>query len=869
MNDYATLQRLFANLETHHGVRVKADEPLGEGTYSLVYAGVLLRNNERATAVKILKTPVDPNSPAYCQERQVVAKWLGPLGHLPNVLTLLDGPLLETDGRGDSRFVTCWERAEQFLADLQRTTYRHGMPRETLFPVLRDVAFCLDDFAGLGLQHRDIKPENTALRQGRAKVGDPATLREVGASLTNTGSEHGTYEYMPPEAFYGEESGLGAVSNTFDRYSFGVMYANVRLGRTVFSDGAPRQNPLQYALAVRRRKLEQRMQLDGLDADERDFVLRLTRPDPDERPDGAVKLADLFQALGPRPSAGIVAPPLRPSEVRIVEYRVDVDCVTPESVDVAPAPATDDPFAPPPLPREVLEKLGRVQGLEQTIRRLQDGSHPDLKRGQEQVTAALAQRNRLEADLEAHPMKFTWWDAGKRKQIVARVEADPNCSIAELCRLGSADDQDALLDYIFRLRNFVLARQTHLDADQAFRQIVPQQVQAFKQQLEAERSSLLKSLRVDFERCLRTFFDRLQRPELFPIPEWRRLKPHLLVRHYPWNEQQLLEMAERVHREGNLNETTRQAARTEARPARWRFLARRRETPQPLEAPFAKDRAEAARRNWAAERSVPEFFTNSLGMTFVLIPPGGYWRGAREYEREAGVNERPRHWVRINEPFFLSVSAVTRGQVRTLIHAGRWRSEGNWESPGFDQSDDHPAVNLSWDEAHRFALSLNDLAAERSQTREYRLPWEAEWEYAARAGTETRYYSGDDPEGLVRIGNVADATAKRVFADWPAIDGKDGYVYTAPVSRFERNAFGLCDMLGNQWEWQADWYDEHFYAHSPVDDPRGPDDGTERVLRGGSWRSEPAHCRCAYRHSDAPMNRSHDVGFRLACTLRR
>ena len=121
---------------------------------------------------------------------------------------------------------------------------------------------------------------------------------------------------------------------------------------------------------------------------------------------------------------------------------------------------------------------------------------------------------------------------------------------------------------------------------------------------------------------------------------------------------------------------------------------------------------------------------------------------------------------------------------------------------------------------------------EKSAGRTYRLPTEAEWEYACRAGTEALFLISEDPEDLIKIANVADASAKEKFPDWNCVKGNDGFVYTAPVGSFAPNAWGLYDMIGNAWEWCADGYDEKYYASSPTADPPGASEASHRVYPG-------------------------------------
>jgi formylglycine-generating enzyme required for sulfatase activity len=295
--------------------------------------------------------------------------------------------------------------------------------------------------------------------------------------------------------------------------------------------------------------------------------------------------------------------------------------------------------------------------------------------------------------------------------------------------------------------------------------------------------------------------------------------------------------------------------------------------------------------------------TNSIGMKLVLIPSGEFKMGSGEsaeataafFNKTYGENllaagffkdEHPQHRVRITKPFYLGTCHVTRGQFRQFVadtgyktdaekgeNPGGWgwnpdkkefgfNAKYSWRNVGFEQTDEHPVVNVSWNDAVAFCKWLS-----KKENKTYRLPTEAEWEYACRAGTTTRYYSGDDPETLAKVGNVADAAAKAKFPDWKCtIKANDGYVFTAPVGKFEPNAFGLYDMHGNAWQWCADWYGADYYAKSPADDPTGPDSGVVRVLRGGSWGCGPYYTRSAERFGVGPVIRVYNAGFRVART---
>ncbi|WP_422203534.1 formylglycine-generating enzyme family protein [Acidovorax sp.] len=308
----------------------------------------------------------------------------------------------------------------------------------------------------------------------------------------------------------------------------------------------------------------------------------------------------------------------------------------------------------------------------------------------------------------------------------------------------------------------------------------------------------------------------------------------------------------------------------------------------------------------------PQIWTNTLGMAFVKVPAGSFWMGSDEapetlaeaypqleHERFTLLtDEAPVHRVRIGRAFYMGQHEVTVGQFRRFIEASGYRPESeadgtggygynpdydpatttrgdafegrdtrySWRNPGFAQDDDHPVVNVTWNDAQALAAWLS-----RTEGQRYRLPTEAEWEYACRAGTRTRYPHGDAPTGLERAANVFDQAAAPYWPRWQqhALAGSDGYAFTAPAGRLAPNAFGLHDMLGNAWEWVADWHGDHYYAQSPRTNPQGPTDGSVRVRRGGSWHTWPFYARCSYRNWNSPDTRYTLVGMRLVREIGR
>jgi len=238
--------------------------------------------------------------------------------------------------------------------------------------------------------------------------------------------------------------------------------------------------------------------------------------------------------------------------------------------------------------------------------------------------------------------------------------------------------------------------------------------------------------------------------------------------------------------------------------------------------------------------------TNSIGMKLKLIPAGEFMMGSPEGEEERDDDEGPQHKVRITRPFYLGVYEVTQEQYEKIMG----------ENPSSFKGASRPVENVSWDNAVEFCRRLS-----RKEGREYRLPTEAEWEYACRAGTTTRFYWGDsDAESVMKDYCWYENNAQE--SDWTAPHASEEG--TQPVGQKRPNARGLYDMSGNVWEWCADWYDGDYYEDSPTDDPTGPASGSYRVGRGGGWVSSPRNCRSADRNGGTPGYRIINLGFRVA-----
>jgi len=290
----------------------------------------------------------------------------------------------------------------------------------------------------------------------------------------------------------------------------------------------------------------------------------------------------------------------------------------------------------------------------------------------------------------------------------------------------------------------------------------------------------------------------------------------------------------------------------EGRPSRLR--------PTVAIAPFDEKTAQVHQVRWAKHLHVPVVEINSMGMRLVLIPPGEFDMGSpkelieelsRLHAADAMIlrglpGEMPKHRVAITKPFRLGVTEVTQAEYLSVMGT----------NPSLAQGDARrPVEQLSWDEAVEFCRRLSELPKERSAKRQYRLPTEAQWEYACRAGNSGSWCYSAQPAPLPWL------VEKKLLAQFAWFDeNADGK--THPIAQKRTNAWGLHDMYGNVWDWCQDWYDPEYYAMSPKEDPTGPEGGVYRVIRGGSWHSAGV-CRSAFRGHWSPSGDYH-IGLRVA-----
>lgn len=278
---------------------------------------------------------------------------------------------------------------------------------------------------------------------------------------------------------------------------------------------------------------------------------------------------------------------------------------------------------------------------------------------------------------------------------------------------------------------------------------------------------------------------------------------------------------------------------------------------------------------------VPGAAADTIPLTMCYIPRGKFNMGSPENEKDRGDDEA-RHRVTLTRPFWIGKHEVTNAQFEAFVKETGYKTEaekdghshslnprtGNWEvtkgasyrSPGpFLMGPDAPVVHVSWNDAQAYCAWLSEKTGWK-----FRLPTEAEWEYACRAGTNTARFTGDSDDSLQGYANGMDASFERIISGWVCFKWDDGHPYPAPVGTFLPNPWGLHDMIGNVYEWCEDGHGD--YPSGDVSDPTGPVTSSWRMYRGCAWAGSPRGYRAASRSGGSPGLRSDNLGFRLAAS---
>ena len=264
---------------------------------------------------------------------------------------------------------------------------------------------------------------------------------------------------------------------------------------------------------------------------------------------------------------------------------------------------------------------------------------------------------------------------------------------------------------------------------------------------------------------------------------------------------------------------------------------------------------------------------NSIGMKLVPIKAGEFLMGSKnEFGRWAHEHQ---HKVRLSGPFHIGAFEVTQGEYAKVMGSNPSHfsaaGAGKEKVKEFDAGK-LPVDSVSWEEAVEFCRKLSELPAEKEAGRVYRLPTEAQWEYACRAGTSTPFHYGEQLSSKMANfdGNTPYLKREEVIKGVdPATIAGPYLKRTVPVGSYEPNAWGLYDMHGNVWEWCSDWFSPVYYRKSPEADPPGPEKGSRKVSRGGGWYYFAAGCRSASRYEREPGRKRNTEGFRVVCTLKK
>lgn len=740
----------------------------------------------------------------------------------------------------DGQLIIAMELADRSLLDRLKEVVAQklpGIPQDELWEYLREAAKGLDFLNDRGIVHRDIKPHNLFLSGDTVKIADYG-LAKVQERTMATASTKMTPAYSAPEFFNGQ------ASKWSDQYCLAVTYCHLRANQLPFQGG------VQQMIAGH---LMKEPDLSMLPEAERPIVARALAKDPKERWPNCKAYVEALVATRTPDSAALhprlnnagqpaVSSPDHPVKPRMLHSGI------PDNRGDTPHISPTDELWLPPIPKPA--QRSRVGLLLLLFLLLGAGSGALLLLGMrgDLSFAWLSPSTDTSTKLEGWATPTEGTKKAPSDTIPASTPTKPveNRPTPPETKPTESKPVDAKLS----LTPTKLAETKPAPPPQPLLTLAPLPTLTFKA---GERRTLtIRIQRQNFTGPVELKFAN--------IPAGLSLPPSFIP-----SGQDVADVEVSASPEAKEGQHTIHLLASAKGLEREADLRLRVERPVVVEKTGTK-------------------FKNSVGMTFTYIPAGEFLMGSPSDEKDRREDEH-QHQVRLTRPFYLGVMEVTRGQFRQFVEATGYKTEAerdgkggigwnagknNWEknseytwtNPGFAQTDEHPVVIMSWNDAQAFCQWLS-----QKENKIYRLPTEAEWEYTCRAGTTSRFITGDDEEDLAKVGNVADATFRAKTSCTWGIKADDGYTFTAPVGQYMPNAWGLYDMHGNVGEWCQDGYDKEYYQKESgtVIDPINEQKSTGHVTRGGTWLLFAYFCRSADRNGGESDSPNFTYGFRVAC----
>ncbi|WP_417380105.1 SUMF1/EgtB/PvdO family nonheme iron enzyme [Gimesia sp.] len=702
--------------------------------------------------------------------------------------------------------------------------------------------------------HRDVKPDNVLVkREGQglhAWLTDFGIARLQTSGMTKTVAGLGTPVYVAPEQL----KSATQVTGQADLYSVGATLYELLTGQQpvgLFKLPSAYVNNLP----------------EGIDELVSDALERLPEHRISDVGTMGARIGKILKDLN-QDLKSVMTSQVNPASINLGDLVFEIQPRKAPQVTIEGVPG---------IPEEILELEGKRNQLQQTLDLIQAKTHPLVMEHQAGLQQLSERVNNLREQCQAKlPAGISSHEDGRLRELILAGKTGP----AEMLKVVPEVDPEQLFQYVEILINALNAEQTLITTREKYKNQLQSETQRLKQELHETITQLELKRRQDLEKLIRSFFKtfRKQHPQdkSFPYSAWGKFQGDVLAkRRYQLTPFEMTLLAEQCfdsksksnHRIGADNDyfintmifrgtvvvgvliiivvfsliynSVPEAPVSPKAPVLFDNYQNSLIAPDGNKQFInSEEQVIEAQTNWAKHLGTDIEISNSIGMKFRLIPPGEFMMGSPESEASRD-NDEVQHEVRITKPYYLGTTEVTQGQWKSMMGTTPWKGDSFVK-----EGDDYPATYMSWEDAQEFIKKLN-----ASEGDLYRLPTEAEWEYACRAGSLSAYSFGDD---------AGELSGYAWFSDNADDIGED---YAHQVGQKRPNLFGLYDMHGNVWEWCEDWFGD--YASDAVTDPTGPTTGSRRVDRGGSWFGDSGSCRSAHRDGSSPGYRLLLLGFRV------